>query len=65
MNKKLNIICVSIIIVLTLQSKSFTQDFNAEQIKEKFNESVVLIITYGFDGKPLAQGSGVIINDSG
>ena len=40
-------------------------DLNAEQVYEQVNDAVVTIYTYGFDGKLLAQGSGVVLNDKG
>lgn len=65
MRESNKIICLLTIIIMFFQSNIYSQGLNSEQIHKKFNNAVVEIITIGFDGKPLAQGSGVIINDSG
>jgi tetratricopeptide (TPR) repeat protein len=54
-----------IFVLCNSNERVYSQKLEADQIYDKFKDAVVVIISYGFDGKPLAQGSGVIINDSG
>ena len=42
-----------------------SQTFTGEQIYAKINNAVVTIYTFDVDGKLLAQGSGVVLNDKG
>lgn len=46
-------------------SNTFSQDLTPEQIYEKVNDCVVVILSYDFDGKLSKQGSGVVISDKG
>lgn len=62
MFKKLVIIKI---LFVTCAVPIFAQEFNAEQIYEKFRDAIVMIKSLGFDGKLRGQGSGIIINDSG
>lgn len=54
-----------ILIVAFFPLHSFSQDLTAEQVFEKINDAVVVVITYDFEGDKHAQGSGIILNDKG
>jgi len=60
------IISLQLIIFSFLAPKIiFSQSLTAQEIYEKVNDAIVVIIAYDFEGKPIKQGSGVVINDSG
>lgn len=50
---------------LQFNSGLFTQDLTPEQIFEKYNDAVVVITSFDFEGRKSSQGSGVILNDKG
>ena len=54
-----------IVLFFVLHSKVNSQDLTPEQIYEKVNNCVVVILSYDFDGKLSKQGSGVVISDKG
>lgn len=54
-----------IALFFVLHSKVNSQDLTPEQIYEKVNNCVVVILSYDFDGKLSKQGSGVVISDKG
>ncbi len=53
------------IIYLIFVQNIYSQDLTPEQIYEKVNNCVVVILSYDFDGKFSKQGSGVVISDKG
>jgi len=56
---------IGLIFTLIMNYKCLPQNLNAEEIYSNFNEALVKIVSIGFNGNPLSQGSGVIISDSG
>jgi len=62
MKKYLVIILVKIFI---LSKVCQSQDLTPEQIYEKVNDAIVVILTYDFNGSLYKQGSGVVLNDMG
>lgn len=54
-----------IVLFFILHSNVNSQDLTPEQIYEKVNNCVVVILSYDFDGKLSKQGSGVVISDKG
>ena len=46
-------------------SFSYSQGLKPEEIFEKYSDAIVVIHAYDFNGDPLGQGSGVILNDKG
>jgi len=61
-----NILIIFICFYLILSTLVFPQrELTPEQIFEKVNDSVVLILIYDSSNKLISQGSGVVINNSG
>ena len=57
---------ISIIAILLLTAvKLYSQVLTPEEIYEKVNDAVVVIIAYDFNNEPKNQGSGVVLNDKG
>lgn len=52
------------LLLLTFQSYS-QQDLTPEQIYEKVNDAVVIVLAYDVNGKLINQGSGVVIDEEG
>ena len=52
---------VSFLVLFTFQEKVFSQDLSPEQIYEKVNDCVVVILSYDFNNNLSKQGSGVVI----
>lgn len=59
------LVSISIAMLFAFSSKVFSQDLTPEQIYEKVNDCVVVILSYDFDGNLSKQGSGVVISDKG
>ena len=60
------LIKISIIAILLLTAvKLYSQVLTPEEIYEKVNDAVVVIIAYDFKNEPKNQGSGVVLNDKG
>lgn len=54
-----------ILITFLIHRISYSQDLTPEQIYEKVNDCVVVILSYDAKGKLAKQGSGVVINEKG
>jgi tetratricopeptide (TPR) repeat protein len=63
--KKKIILLFAILYLISFQKISLSQDLTPEQIYEKVNDCIVVILSYDFDGKFSKQGSGVVISDKG
>lgn len=59
------VIIFSTILFQLFLNTSYSQELSAEQVYSKINKAVVTIYTFDSKGNPLAQGSGVIINEKG
>ena len=60
------LIKISIIAILLLTAvKLYSQELTPEEIYEKVNDAVVVIIAYDFNNEPKNQGSGVVLNEKG
>ena len=60
------LIKISTIVLLLLTTvKLYSQVLTPEEIYEKVNDAVVVIIAYDFNNEPTQQGSGVVLNDKG
>jgi hypothetical protein len=64
MDRKL-LFYVIIILQLLLPQSFSQQDLNPEQIYEKVNNAVVIVLAYNEDNKLMNQGSGVVVTDKG
>lgn len=64
MRKKI-IILLFVSFFISIYKFSYSQDLTPEQIYEKVNDCIVVILSYDFNGKLLKQGSGVVLNDKG
>lgn len=53
------------IILFFIFSKALSQELTPEQIFEKVNDCVVVILSYDFNGNLSKQGSGVVISEKG
>lgn len=62
-----NFFCFALIkFLLLLPYQSYTQqDLTPEQIYEKVNNAVVIVLAYDINGELINQGSGVVISDDG
>ncbi|RPI16781.1 MAG: tetratricopeptide repeat protein [Ignavibacteriae bacterium] len=65
MLKKLTITSIFAVFIYIFSNPVYSQELTAQEIFEKVNDAIVVIVAYDFEGKPMKQGSGVVINDSG
>lgn len=56
---------ISSLNLIVLSNKIYSQSLTAEQIYEKVNNAVVVILAYDNNNELASQGSGVVINDKG
>ncbi len=54
-----------VIFLLILFRHAHAQELTPEQLFEKYNDAVVVITSFDYDGNKSKQGSGVILNDKG
>ena len=60
------LIKISLIAIFLLTAvKLYSQVLSPEEIYEKVNDAVVVIIAYDFNNEPKNQGSGVVLNEQG
>lgn len=54
-----------IIFLFCSLSKIYSQELKPDEIFEKYQDAIVVVYSFDFNGNPKAQGSGVILNDKG
>jgi serine protease Do len=61
----MKILYIILFITISFSNITISQDLTAEQIYEKVNKTVVVILSYDDNNKLISQGSGVVYDDKG